>query len=740
MEVATKESLKRPIKPGKRYWDRVTSTIKSPERLLVELITNSTDSYKRLRALGEEASGYVEITYDVATSGEAKIAVKDDAEGIPFEKLRTAIEEYGEDTSGLSKGMPVRGTVGVGLKDVGLLMKDCSVITVHNGKLNECIIYREKGLPYALYQRINETITDRERKKLGIEENGTIVKGTLPKDSFFTRDFNTLYKHLCRHYMLRKINQLTKEYRIILRDQKSRKVLKYSLPKGEVFYDKLCYVPYGGVNFPVKITIKKADRRLGQSGEFREGGLIVVYNEDAVADCSLFGFDADSHARRLHGEVEIQAQVFKVAKLFDPKTPIIDEKRRIGLDPEHPFVQHLTSEIRVHLRKIIESEREARKKLRESVIKSREARNKVIREFNAMARKELKEKRDIVILPLSPYWTAPEPPGFFKFYYEDLDIMQYQTTVVGLGILPDIVPDGSPITIESSDSTIQVTPNLIFVDSTKAIAGLIRERIKLLGNKCGVKGTITAKHDGKTNKMNVNVTENPVLNPKDGFAFIPDNLTIADGKRKKTDLIIDLALVEQGKPGNVTFESSTADIHYPSDLGVLRGLNIIGDRVVRLAVPLRGHGVGTKGTVTASYKQRQATLNIEITKRREVKGMFSDFKFSRDELPVISEYDPETGIVTIYITHPMYRKHKNIGKSQLRVFVIDTIIRTTCEAVVREGIKKQSARFPTLGDMSSGVFSGFQFISDVSLRFEELYHKHGSTLCELLRRCVLTIP
>ena len=360
--MAAKEPLKRPIKPGKRYWDRVTGAIKSPERLLVELVTNSIDSYKRLRALEEEASGCVQITYNVATSGEAKIEVKDDAEGIPFEKLRTVVEEYGEDTSGLSNGMPVRGTVGVGLKDVGLLMTNCRIITVHDGKLNECIIYREKGLPYALYPRTNETVTDQERKKLGIEKNGTIVKGTLPKDPFFVRNFKTLYKHLCRHYMLRKINQSSKTYRIILRDQKNQKVLKYTPPKGEVLYDKLCYVLYDGVNFPIKITIKKADRRLGQSGEFRGGGLIVVYNEDAVADCSLFGFDSDSYARKLYGEVEIQAQAFKVKKLFDPKKPIIDEKRRIGLDPDHPFVQHLTSEIQMHLRKIIERERERSKK------------------------------------------------------------------------------------------------------------------------------------------------------------------------------------------------------------------------------------------------------------------------------------------------------------------------------------------------------------------------------------------
>lgn len=738
--MAAKEPLKRPIKPGKRYWDRVAGTVKSAERLLVELITNSTDSYKRLWAQGKEASGVVQITYYIETTGEAEIEVKDEAEGIPFEKLQTVIEEYGEDTSGLSQGLPVRGTVGVGLKDVGLLMKDCRIITIHDGKLNECVVYREKGLPYALYPRINEIITDQERKKLGIEKNGTVVKGALPKSPFFIRDFETLYKHLCRQYMLRKINQLCKTYRIILRDHKNQNILKYTPPKGEVLRDRLCYIPYDEVNFPIKIAIKKADRRLGQSGEFREGGLIVVYNEDAVADCSLFGYDADPYASTLYGEVEIQAQPFKIAKLFDPKKPIIDEKRLIGLDPSHPFVQHLTSEVQMDLRKIVESEREATKKLKESVIKSGKALGRVINEFNDMARKELKEKKDIIILPLPPYWTAPELPDFFKFYYDHIDIMQYQTTVVGLGILPNIVPDGSPITITSSDPTIQVTPNTIFVDSTKAIGGLIREKIALQGEKFGIQATITAAHEGKKQDMSVRVTENPLLKPKDGFAFMPDKMAIPDEERKIASLVIDLALIEQGVPDKITFAVTTPQIHCQPEMRVLRGINVIGDKVQKFAIPLRGKGVKTKGIVTASYKQRQAALDVEVVKRKEIKGMFSNFKFSSEELPVLSEYDPETGVITIYISHPMYNKYKGMGKPSLRVFVIDTIIRTACEAVVREGIKRQSARFPILGDLSGGAFGGFQFISDVSLRSEELYHTHGPSLCELLKHCALRIP
>lgn len=738
--MSVKGLLKRPIKPGKRYWDRVLGAIRSPERLLVELITNSIDSYKRLRSKGKEASGLVQITYKVLKGGEAKIKVKDEAEGIPFKKLQTIVEEYGEDSSGLSEGLPVRGTIGVGLKDVGLLMQDCRIITICDDKLNECNIYREKGLPFASYPVINRWVTSQERKKLGIEKNGTIVEGTLPKDPSFFRDFKTLYKHLCLHYMLRKINQLSKLYRVILKDQNNQKDLKYTPPKGEVLSDKLLYIPYTVGNFPIKVSIKKAERRLGQSGEFREGGLIVIYNDDAVADCSLFGFDADSYARPLFGEVNIQAQASKVAKLFDPAQPIIDEKRKSGLDPEHPFVQLLSSELQKQLRTIIEKEREAKKGLKGSVIKSRNTRKEIISKFNAMARKELKEKKNVVILPLPPYWTLPEPPDFFKFYYDNLNIMQYQKTIVGLGILPDKVSDGTSIIISSNNPSIEVTPGIVFVDSTKAIAGLIRERITLVGKKCGVQGTITAEHNGSADEIKVTVTNNPLLNPKNGFAFIPDRMNIPNGKRKKADLIIDRALVKQGTPGKVSFVSSTPNIRCPSEIRVMPGRNIIGNKTLRLPAPLKGYKVGTKGTVSASYKQKEATIDIDVIKRREIKGMFSDFKFSREELPLLSEYDPETGIITIYVTHPMYKKHREMGKPSSRVFVVDTIIRTACEAIVREGIKRQSARYPTLGAMSTETFGGFQFISEVSLRVEELYHTHGSSLCELLRHISLNLP
>ena len=39
--------------------------------------------------------------------------------------------------------------------------------------------------------------------------------------------------------------------------------------------------------------------------------------------------------------------------------------------------------------------------------------------------------------------------------------------------------------------------------------------------------------------MGIEVIENPMFSPKDGFAFVPDKTTIVDGGEKKAALCID---------------------------------------------------------------------------------------------------------------------------------------------------------------------------------------------------------
>jgi len=705
-----------------RWWQRAVAAIGAVERLLVELITNSTDSYKRLRPKDAGQVGNIEITYLPSETG-AEIQVRDEAEGISFDRFQRALE-YGEDTSGLSQGLPVRGTLGIGLKDVCIAMQGSRLLSIHDGELNECTIYRKAGKPWVKFVRKNEIVTQEERDNMGLKGNGTIVTGFIPKDFLPVLDFKTLHRNLCHHYMLRKINQ-SPRYRLSLKSGKNETAINYEPPEGETILQKELAISHESSSYHVQLTIKRSSKDLTQTGEFRDGGLGVVYNEDAVADCSLFGFDSDPHAKKFFGEIEIQN--FS-RLLLDQTKSIVDERRR-GLDKRHAFVIELTSLVARELDKIIDRERKAEVKLRQPIIKSEEHLDRVLRELNTIARSELREIGELDTLPLD--WRHPD---YFRFYHDTLGVPEYESTSVGLGINPDKIPDRSEIFLTSNDPRVEVNPSSIIVDYIKAkgMLPLIREKVIILGKGVGVQAKITAKL-GETippEEMIVNVLPNPLLSPTDGFAFIPDEITMSEKRTKYATLVIEIALIRNEDCNSISLASSNANIHCQSEIRIPSRPETLAGKVARLQIPVKGKGIGEVAEITASYRDKKAKLGIKIEKRdRESHGLFGGFDYVNWEtLELISDYDPKTGYILVNRAHPSFKKHENIGWSSLRLFVVNVITRKVCERITSE--KVQKGAFPSFSD-NPGTF-----MTEVFLDIEHLYHKYGHRLYDLLEECV----
>jgi uncharacterized protein YpmB len=703
-----------------RWWQRSVAAIGSIERLLVELITNSTDSYKRLQPHKVTSIGKIEIRYFPSEKG-TEIQVKDEAEGISLERFRKALE-YGEDTSGLSRGLPVRGTLGIGLKDVCIAMQGSRILSIHNNFLNECTIFRKDGKPWVRFLRKNQIVSNEERKELNLKGNGTIVTGFVLKESLPILDFKTLYKNLCKHFMLRMINQSTR-YNVILKgNRKEEDCIIYVPPEGESLLEKVYDIPYESSSYRVKVVIKKAVKSLVQTGEFRDGGLVIIYNEDAVADCSLFGFDSDPYAKKLFGKIEIE----RFSKLLLDQTKSIVDERRRGLDKRHKFVQDLTILIGQDLEKIIEKERKAEMIQRQSIIKSKENLNRVLRELNTIVRSELKEIGELDTLP--PDWRHPD---FFRFYHDNLEVLEFMPSTVGLGINSDRVPHQTKIEISSNEPKVEISPPIIVVDHSKAkgMLPLIREKVVILGKKAGIQAQITAKIGDTipSAKIMVNVQENPLLNPIEGFAFIPNEITISEKWTKYANLLIDLKLINRKEANKIQFSTSNSNIYCPQQIGILPKLNTIGDKVAQLQVHIKGKGVGQTAIITASYRSKQTNLRVTVTEReRQSRGLFRGFDYVDWDpgVELISDYDPKTGFILVNKTHPSFRKHQNISWSALKIFVIDIITKKVCEKITNEKVVK--GVFPSFSD-NPGTF-----MTEVFLDIEHLYHKYAHRLYDLL--------
>jgi len=709
------------LEVSSRWWQRAVAAIGTVERLLVELITNSTDSYKRHRPQDASHVGNIEVVYLPSERG-AEIQVKDEAEGISFERFRRALE-YGEDTSGLSQGLPVRGTLGIGLKDVCIAMEGSRILSIHGDELNECTIYRKAGKPWVKFLRKNEMVTLEERNSLRLKGNGTIVTGFIAKEFLPVLDFKTLHKNLCRHYMLRKINQSSR-YRIILKGDKNEEaVVNYVPPEGETILPKTFVISYESSSYHVKLTVKRANKDLTQTGEFRDGGLIVVYNEDAVADCSLFGFDSDPYAKKLFGEIEIE----NFSKLLLDQTKSIVDERRRGLDKRHQFVQELTLVVGRELEKIIERERKAEVKLRQPIIKSKEDLDRVLRELNTIARSELREIGELDTLP--PGWRHPD---YFRFYHDSLEIPEYEPTGVGLGINPDKIPDRSEITITSGDPGVKVSPNIIIVDYTKAkgMLPLIREKVVIVGKEASLQAKVTAKVGEAIPpaEMIINVQPNPLLSPADGFAFIPGDITISEKRTKYATLVVETALIKREEANSISITTSNPKIYCQPQIRIPPKLDTIADKVARFRIPIKGKGIGEAALITASYRDKQANLNVKIEEReRESRGIFGGFDYINWEtVELISDYDPKSGYILVNRAHPSFKKHEDIGWGSLKIFVVSIIARKVCEKITNE--KVQKGAFPSFSD-NPGTF-----MTEVFLDIEHLYHKYGHRLYDLLEK------
>jgi len=100
------------------------NTVRNPIDAFIELITNSMDSYNRIKGKGikipKEIDGKIELYVSKTRRGKEQkgvIAVVDWAEGIPPDKMEKYIKGYGERSSGKETFRNIRGYFGRGLKD-----------------------------------------------------------------------------------------------------------------------------------------------------------------------------------------------------------------------------------------------------------------------------------------------------------------------------------------------------------------------------------------------------------------------------------------------------------------------------------------------------------------------------------------------------------------------------------------------------------------------------------------------
>ncbi len=316
----------------------------SIEKALVELITNSDDSYGRLeraaeRAREEGASGEIRIEYERHQNG-ALLKVTDQAEGMSFARA-ASILTYGGAHSPLSRGEGEgRGFFGRGLKQAIYGLGHGWLETLHAGRHTRIELFRDANGGYLF----DDGEGDREasagdHRRLGIVANGTRVTLVVENPLVPISHFHTLVQALADNVYLRDILErrtvslvhlrrgrvVEESGRIRFREPPALTLVGPEQPASFVFQQR---------DYPFTLTLKRSrGTELTLHGDDRTNGLVVLSGMAAL-DCQLFEFENQVGTEYLFGSVRCPALLERLAE----GEAIISDERE-GLNPRNAFVQ-----------------------------------------------------------------------------------------------------------------------------------------------------------------------------------------------------------------------------------------------------------------------------------------------------------------------------------------------------------------------------------------------------------------
>lgn len=618
-------------------------------RALVELITNADDSYIRLEEEQKTHKGTIEVLYK-KEGYRGLFAVRDHAEGMSIDDVRGSFKKYGAATSGLKIGKRVRGYFGQGAKDALAGMVDGKICTFKDGRFVECRLYIENGKPmYEFSDAISATVSLRSEHK--IEANGTIAYFEVdPQKTGRVPQLSTVHEELANNYLLRKImtNPQRKVFLLGEDDGKARR-LRYQMPQGKEILADDFHVSYGQYgDFPIHVSIWRAERELPQTGDDRFGGLLLLDEEDAVLGISLFKYDNEPLAARFFGEVRIE----RFRELLEKEETVLSEERD-GLVTRHPFCQKLIPEIEKRIETKVKEERLRKQKEDESKI-DRDETDRYRKAFSILNEIAEIEAQAVINLGAKPTDQVEEPPNGFCLYPLAAQITVGKRYAFQLRLNTKVVRHGSVIKVTCTHPKIHnltAEIKVSFEDGT----GILRKYITVEGTEPNIEGTIRATAGDNLCQAKVQVIPEKELLLSEGMVFQPESLTLRPNRPRRVYLLVYVKMIEG--ESTVRISSDNESIHASKDEIVVNEADAI-RHVAKYELEVWGEGAGQDAVITAECGTYMALLEVRVRSKEEQedkgrKGMFNEPEFDPDPGPLQrTSYSGETGKVIIYANFP----------------------------------------------------------------------------------------
>lgn len=689
---------------------------KSIAKIITELVANSDDSYRRLTeaakkdgASGPDDPAPIIVFFDRTKK---RFSVVDHAEGMTDQEMEVRFVTYGKESIDRAKGYKTRSLFGKGLRDVLFTQKNGQVKSIKNGLFYNCR-FRWKGSEGrerpVLDIKAPSRVTNELRKALSIPENGTLVEFVL-KDDVRTPQFDKLISTLSQFYMLRMINSSPhREVKLIAlgRHGAVEQPLNYQFPEIEVLDQfEQSMVTDLGTQIQVHGEIGVASEELTQ-GEAaytdREGGLLILDEDDAVLDLQLFGFDNEPAARTISGTVTLTgAGEYIRTKLNQPEPEEVLTETRDGFNQQHPFFRDLRSIISARLAPIVARLRELGPKPKVTISdRTRQRHQQALDMLNRLASEMLGTTARVPAIPASK--RTPPTEGI-AFTSRHLSLQTGLVTPAVLLINANMVSPADVIELASDSEGIRVQPLFLTRGEDADTTGVSLKIVRLTSEVPDLRGKVTARWKGVQAEMEVTTTARSVLTPVDGLEFERDEYNVRLNANRHLRLFVDVQSIPIGSEIVIMADGQALEI--PKSKMAFEEADLVTPQVGELRLAVRGVRLKHDTIVTASFAQYVAGTKVNVVKREKQDsgkgGLFKGYRFQPLERKVQTQWLPD-GYVLINTKDPVNLRYfgDDPGKAveentHCQVRLADLILNECLQIMVSQALEsgRLDRRFP----------------------------------------------
>jgi len=597
------------------------------ERGLVELITNSDDSYHNLEEEGKQVSGKIRIEITRKKGQPSTVIVRDRASGMNREEMFLNLGTLGRRTSGFEKGKARRGLHGRGARDV-VAFGEVHFESIKDDQYNHLIIPPSLKCHFA--DPRPKRATEEIRKKLGIPRgNGTVV--TIKVESRFQiPQHETLLKDFSRYYSLRDIfsNPNREIILVDLNNQREDRLI-YKYPAGEILFDETFPVPkYPEARARFQLILHHTAFEQDPL-PYREG--ILVKSATAIHDCTYFGLESEPFSWRFSGTLRCD-YIDQLAREYDdreeknPNCPNHPEDNplrlfdpfRDGLLYEHPFTQALYKKGKEILQRFVDKLKSAEAPPKRDVADENLLRrlSRLSKEISPVFEKELKELEDEIQTENIDGPTIEKfGIGLYIIPPEEQPIIVNQAKTFSVIVKHhEELEESLPIRVESSNpDDIKVRASPVYFKKLSEDRKIGRATFTLEGLKIGAEAVIEAHFVNYSNLVLVKVIEPPPPPlPPEGLTFEKPLYYLSINKEKdlvlwlKTNIAFTdpiLVEIESDHPEIVVKGGGKSRLHETSIPGVYSGKCRVSGRQLK-----------AKGRITAKlngFEPAQTQVKVE---------------------------------------------------------------------------------------------------------------------------------